>query len=357
MSERVHPRRDREVVRPDSRCWTGSTSTCPLVHAPWCSDRPGAARRPCCGSSPGSTSRPRDRETRQSRARRRRPVGAARAATDRLRRPGGCAVPPPRRRREHHVRFDVVGPSTSPRSRRAAQLVGLDPGLADRAPHQLSGGQQQRVALARALAPGAGGGAARRAVRLARHRTPRQHPDSGRQRAGQPRRDDGAGDARPGRGPVDRRPGGRHATGTARPGVVTVRALPCTRRRRDRGFVGDATILSARFVDGVADTVLGRLAVGSGAERRRCRRSDGAARAARPRLSHVRRRCRRGGHRGHVLRSRRHRARPPRRWVGRDRPRRRPPSAGARRPGRRVGDRRRARVHRQGDADDAPAAR
>jgi iron(III) transport system ATP-binding protein len=32
-------------------------------------------------------------------------------------------------------------------------LVGLDPALADRAPHQLSGGQQQRVALARALAP------------------------------------------------------------------------------------------------------------------------------------------------------------------------------------------------------------
>ncbi|MGY1822081.1 ABC transporter ATP-binding protein [Geodermatophilus sp. SYSU D00079] len=32
-------------------------------------------------------------------------------------------------------------------------LVGLDPALAERAPHQLSGGQQQRVALARALAP------------------------------------------------------------------------------------------------------------------------------------------------------------------------------------------------------------
>ena len=32
-------------------------------------------------------------------------------------------------------------------------LVGLDPALAARSPHQLSGGQQQRVALARALAP------------------------------------------------------------------------------------------------------------------------------------------------------------------------------------------------------------
>jgi iron(III) transport system ATP-binding protein len=33
------------------------------------------------------------------------------------------------------------------------ELVGLDPALADRGPHELSGGQQQRVALARALAP------------------------------------------------------------------------------------------------------------------------------------------------------------------------------------------------------------
>jgi iron(III) transport system ATP-binding protein len=33
-------------------------------------------------------------------------------------------------------------------------MVGLDPSLARRQPHQLSGGQQQRVALARALAPG-----------------------------------------------------------------------------------------------------------------------------------------------------------------------------------------------------------
>jgi iron(III) transport system ATP-binding protein len=33
------------------------------------------------------------------------------------------------------------------------ELVGLEPVLADRPPHQLSGGQQQRVALARALAP------------------------------------------------------------------------------------------------------------------------------------------------------------------------------------------------------------
>jgi iron(III) transport system ATP-binding protein len=33
------------------------------------------------------------------------------------------------------------------------ELVGLDPALANRHPHELSGGQQQRVALARALAP------------------------------------------------------------------------------------------------------------------------------------------------------------------------------------------------------------
>ena len=55
-------------------------------------------------------------------------------------------------------------------TRGTLELVGLQH-KARRYPHELSGGEQQRVALARALAPGAGGGAARRAVL-----EPRRHP-------------------------------------------------------------------------------------------------------------------------------------------------------------------------------------
>ena len=79
----------------------------------------------------------------------------------------GRTVPPQRRRVGYVPQEGALFPHLSvaanvtfglPRRSRAAageflELVGLDPALADRHPHELSGGQQQRVALARALAP------------------------------------------------------------------------------------------------------------------------------------------------------------------------------------------------------------
>jgi iron(III) transport system ATP-binding protein len=52
-----------------------------------------------------------------------------------------------------NIRFGVQGRSAQ-RSKRVAELlemVALDPAIGSRSPHELSGGQQQRVALARAL--------------------------------------------------------------------------------------------------------------------------------------------------------------------------------------------------------------
>ncbi|MFL6129826.1 MAG: ABC transporter ATP-binding protein [Mycobacteriales bacterium] len=82
---------------------------------------------------------------------------------------GGRSRPPQRRRVGYVPQEGALFPHLSvaanvafglSRKDRAAarvaevlELVGLEPALADRQPHQLSGGQQQRVALARALAP------------------------------------------------------------------------------------------------------------------------------------------------------------------------------------------------------------
>lgn len=156
---------------------------------------------------------------------------------------------PMRLRRRHHRVAELL------------ELVGLDPAVAGRFPHQLSGGQQQRIALARALAP---------SPSLVLLDEPFSSLDAGlrehtRRAVARALRESGS-TAILVTHDQDEALSMANRVAVMRAGRLVQVDSPeaIYTRPHDVGvgrFVGDAVVLSARVIDGAADSELGRIPV------------------------------------------------------------------------------------------------